>query len=220
MQDRTCAHLGCTNTFVPRGQKKYCSRQCKSRQSKVDERIKRRQAMPSKCAICKNAIPGSKNAAAIYCSTQCRTKATTQRDAARRQQDSPTPADMHCARCAALVTWKPGRKYCAPCADDALREARYRCRVAYKHKLRALAVDTFDPHDIYERDAWTCSLCNQPIDQALQYPNPMSASIDHIIPVSLGGAHSATNVAAAHLVCNLRKGNRITEAAPAAAPAG
>jgi 5-methylcytosine-specific restriction endonuclease McrA len=41
----------------------------------------------------------------------------------------------------------------------------------------------------------------------------MSASVDHIIPLVLGGEHSMANVQAAHLVCNLRKGDRLNSAA-------
>ncbi|QOV99523.1 HNH endonuclease [Rhodococcus pyridinivorans] len=71
-----------------------------------------------------------------------------------------------------------------------------------------MRVDRFDPIEIFERDGWVCSLCSTAIDQGLSYPHPMSASIDHIVPVAEGGEHSRANVAAAHLVCNMRKGVR------------
>lgn len=35
----------------------------------------------------------------------------------------------------------------------------------------------------------------------------MSASLDHILPLSLGGAHSMANVQLAHLSCNHTKSN-------------
>lgn len=37
---------------------------------------------------------------------------------------------------------------------------------------------------------------------------PKRAAVDHIVPLSLGGAHSLENVQLAHLFCNMRKGNR------------
>jgi len=37
----------------------------------------------------------------------------------------------------------------------------------------------------------------------------MSVSLDHIVPVSLGGMHSMANVQCAHLFCNLSKNNRV-----------
>ncbi|NKT05174.1 hypothetical protein GS485_11095 [Rhodococcus hoagii] len=40
------------------------------------------------------------------------------------------------------------------------------------------------------------------------YPHPKSASLDHVIPLSCGGAHDPSNVALAHLACNVAKGDR------------
>ena len=37
----------------------------------------------------------------------------------------------------------------------------------------------------------------------------MSASLDHIVPLSQGGTHTLGNVQLAHLVCNERKHDRI-----------
>jgi len=41
------------------------------------------------------------------------------------------------------------------------------------------------------------------------FPEPMSATVDHIVPVSLGGAHTEDNMQAAHFFCNTAKGARI-----------
>jgi 5-methylcytosine-specific restriction endonuclease McrA len=35
-------------------------------------------------------------------------------------------------------------------------------------------------------------------------------TVDHIIPLSKGGAHAVANLQLAHLACNIRKGNRIS----------
>jgi 5-methylcytosine-specific restriction endonuclease McrA len=51
-------------------------------------------------------------------------------------------------------------------------------------------------------------LCSQPIDSTLRRNNRMGASIDHLVPISRGGADQPTNVAAAHLTCNQRRNNR------------
>ena len=40
-------------------------------------------------------------------------------------------------------------------------------------------------------------------------PHPMSLSIDHIIPLSLGGTHEPKNVQVVHLICNSTKSNNI-----------
>ena len=58
---------------------------------------------------------------------------------------------------------------------------------------------------IYERDCWMCGICGRKINKRLKHPNPLSKSIDHIVPVSKGGSDAPINVQAAHLRCNMLK---------------
>lgn len=62
--------------------------------------------------------------------------------------------------------------------------------------------------DVFRRDGWVCGICSSPIDPALAWPDPMSASLDHVMPISRGGDHGMDNCQASHLTCNLRKGAR------------
>ena len=55
---------------------------------------------------------------------------------------------------------------------------------------------------IGERDGWVCNICGLNVDKNLNYPDPMSASLDHIIPLSKGGLHIENNVHISHLRCN------------------
>ncbi|RVW04882.1 HNH endonuclease [Rhodococcus spongiicola] len=57
------------------------------------------------------------------------------------------------------------------------------------------------------RTSDVCALCGQWIDPDLSYPDPMSASADHVTPVSKGGSNTGP-LQATHLRCNLRRGNR------------
>ena len=63
---------------------------------------------------------------------------------------------------------------------------------------------------VLERDGWRCRLCGYAIDPALRAPHPGSATIDHVVPVARGGAHTYANVQAAHRFCNTSKGARRT----------
>jgi len=69
-----------------------------------------------------------------------------------------------------------------------------------------VATEYVDTAIVAERDAWICHVCGLSIDPAAKYPDPMSRSIDHVIPLVHGGAHSYQNVKLAHLICNVRKG--------------
>lgn len=52
-----------------------------------------------------------------------------------------------------------------------------------------------------------CHLCREPIDMALPRTHPMSWTLDHVVPLSLGGnPESLANLRPAHRRCNSRKG--------------
>lgn len=57
-----------------------------------------------------------------------------------------------------------------------------------------------------------CGICGMPVDFSLKYPHPLSACIDHIIPVSKGGHPSdIDNMQLAHMMCNRQKSDKLTE---------
>lgn len=62
---------------------------------------------------------------------------------------------------------------------------------------------------ILRKTSTVCALCGLPFDKSLKFPHPMSLTIDHIIPVALGGKSTIDNLQAAHLVCNESKGKKI-----------
>lgn len=103
----------------------------------------------------------------------------------------------------ALRDRERGRLYRQAHADEIRARNLRRTRM-----LRTAQQEPYDREAIFERDGWTCGLCQGPIDPALVFPHPMSKSIDHIVPLSLGGDDSSDNVQAAHLGCNCAKGNR------------
>jgi 5-methylcytosine-specific restriction endonuclease McrA len=85
-------------------------------------------------------------------------------------------------------------------------------RRANKQKRRALkiAATIGAPvvlSQIRERDRDRCGLCGKRVGEQA-WPHPLSPSLDHIVPLSRGGAHDPANVQLAHLSCNIRKGNR------------
>lgn len=69
-------------------------------------------------------------------------------------------------------------------------------------------VDEVVARDVFERDGWLCQLCGGGVDGSLSFPEPGSASVDHIVPLSRGGSHTWENVQLAHLGCNMSKGAR------------
>ena len=70
---------------------------------------------------------------------------------------------------------------------------------------------------LYEQDH--CAICGQLIDKSLKTPDPMSAEVDEIVPLSLGGSPiSAENLQLVHRRCNQRKSNRMVPEHPTEHP--
>lgn len=49
------------------------------------------------------------------------------------------------------------------------------------------------------RDGWMCGICGKHVKRA-------EWSLDHVVPLSHGGAHTYANVVLAHHLCNSRRG--------------
>lgn len=57
-----------------------------------------------------------------------------------------------------------------------------------------------------------CGICGKVVNKKLKFPDPMSACIDHIIPIDRGGDPSAIeNLQLAHLCCNRQKADKIIQ---------
>lgn len=54
-----------------------------------------------------------------------------------------------------------------------------------------------------------CGICGEPIDYTLHYLDKRAFVIDHIQPLSKGGADSLANLQAAHRGCNRDKSDKV-----------
>lgn len=86
-------------------------------------------------------------------------------------------------------------------------------RRAHKMKSR---MEPYIRGDIFDRDKGICYLCGEMIDRDLDGRDPMSLSMDHVIPICKGGADAPDNVASTHLVCNQKKHAKLLTILPTA----
>lgn len=117
-----------------------------------------------------------------------------------RQAASRVPTAVQCVLCEATIdlfeTGKAGRKrradvkLCDPC-----RRAKYR-----RHRMSV--------SQLARRDGTDCGICGEAVDMALRFPDPRCPSVDHVLPVALGGSHAPENLQLAHLRCNHVKSSR------------
>ena len=174
-----------------RDSQKYCSRKC---YISLNGSVRQ-------CAICnKNYEPKYKEQKC--CSKECAIKSL-----------SNVVANGVCVICGKQFDIKRSARqvWCCsmPCAQkrykifhtDKHREDES-CRRARKRGSRNEKVDfTY----ICERDSWKCQICGKKVDKLKKFPEPLSPSMDHIMPISLGGSHSKDNIQLVHLRCNLCK---------------
>jgi len=177
-RDRAQA-LGCRQE--PRAPK-FCSRTCYGAS-------RRHVRKPVPCVICgkESLVLPTLATQRRFCSHKCAQAAPERRvSLAIRNSAKKLRADELQSR--KRARWR---------RDGAKRKASYR-----------LQAELFDPVEIFERDKWVCGICELPVESALKWPHPLSASLDHIVALSLGGPHTRANTRLAHLRCNSKLGAR------------
>jgi 5-methylcytosine-specific restriction endonuclease McrA len=87
------------------------------------------------------------------------------------------------------------------------RSSFFRSKYSKRRKQAMAQGDDIDRMDLFEYYGWTCHLCDGEIDRELRHPHPMSATIDHVVPLERGGRHVWDNVKPAHKQCNEAKGS-------------
>lgn len=118
----------------------------------------------------------------------------------------PRRRSRPCVDCPTLVL--APRKRCEPCLAvwraEQLR-AKHRRRRALK---RGGVAEPYTLAEIAARDGHRCQLCRRKVDMTLTGCHPKAPSIDHVIPIDVGGDDTRANVQLAHFGCNSRKGVR------------
>lgn len=107
--------------------------------------------------------------------------------------------DFTCAVCQVEISWE----------DAAKRWRRRDRRICDRCRNTGQTRHKTQPAYLAERDGLDCGICRTPVDMAARWPDPKSASVDHIIPVSRGGTHDESNLQLSHWACNHAKRDRV-----------
>lgn len=212
--DRHCETCGAALPAVP-GLQKYCGPDCRPR-CKADgcpepfrsrdgycarhKALVRRNGKPEgayewtpesdvyECQACGKKYESGSGWNRRFCSGNCQQIWRTYKG------DIPS-LDFDCAMCGTHFTrdqWgdkhqRRDKKLCDRCRRS--KHKRHHSSVGYLAK----------------RDGTDCGICGETVDLALRHPDLMSPSVDHIMPVALGGSNDEDNLQLSHLVCNLTK---------------
>jgi hypothetical protein len=201
----TCLHCGesFTRAAGPKEALKYCGRSC-SLQARA-----RTPKAPRPCN-CGNTKAPRRNLC-IECIAQRerdiaqRALVLSEKREAKRAADEAKAnarSQWRCEVCLSAEMWHINSPYCAPC-----RRVLTKGKKEHRSRARHFGVpyEAVNAAAVFQRDNWTCHLCSEPISREAKWPDQMCASLDHVIPMSKGGPHSYTNVAASHWLCNVLK---------------
>lgn len=156
---------------------------------------------PQQCVQCGGwYVPKRLYQRSKYCSEECNRAA---KEARRAAKCLTAKSERVCLHCGSIIPREASKNkiFCSrQCNNRAHRlQRRLRDRVGAEAKAGYLFAE------ICMRDKWRCGICRKFVDKTLQYPDPMSPSLDHILQVWQGGDNDPSNLRLAHLICNQRR---------------
>jgi 5-methylcytosine-specific restriction endonuclease McrA len=170
------------------------------RRRHYSKRFRERQRKLRFCLICQDPIIGRQKK---FCSDLCkdfnhRIKYPSKINILRRCPQCRQPKHFSGTYCS---------KHCYLTSPEGIATRKHN-----EHKRRArfygAKVETVDPLVVALRDKYKCHICRKRVNMNLDCKDKYSATMDHLVPISLGGDHSYANIRLAHRICNSRKGNR------------
>lgn len=208
VKSSACAECGKPVAQSDRGRpRRFCSDQCKARAGNRAQN-RRRQAVQApterSCQYCGKTFQPKRSDSQYCYDNWCAQRAYYDRKAAG-EPARMVEHEVECGNCGTTFTAKhPRARWCSKTC-----QIRHRARDASRRRGPARLGDVpYTDREIFVRDKWRCHLCGKKVDQAISRRSPEGASIDHLIPLSLGGADAPANVATAHNRCNREKGVR------------
>lgn len=210
----------CGNEFQHRfnSANRCCSRACGFELRGREQRASAKKYLcnmppaPKTCAVCGSLfisiIPKAK-----YCSRDCKTRA------AMKAKHPEYYSTRTCIVCGKLFNKDYGRNTARnACSEECnmihKQNQSKRFRRIAKGKRKALTrgarAESVDPIAVFNRDGWKCQICGCKTPQRFRGTYRGNApELDHIVPLSRGGAHTYLNTQCACRKCNGEKSNTV-----------
>jgi 5-methylcytosine-specific restriction endonuclease McrA len=206
-----CVCQWCGTAYWPKatGRVTYCSRACAYAKRRYDGLDAVQQAIEQviakrTCERCGQPFhPKTKRAR--WCSTRCH-DAYRWVIEYRRNHPWHNAAERPCHRCGTLTkASRRGRTACARCKAIVDRINHKTAKWRRKARMKGADVQPFRPHDVHMRDGYRCQICGTKTNPKASPCSDRYPTLDHIIPLSRGGAHSRENTQTACRRCNMAK---------------
>jgi hypothetical protein len=196
---RTCEVCGKGYTTQYKLQR-TCSRACGWKiRERPEPKLKVTLIKYGCCIVCRGPITSRGKSVVKYCIKHT------------GYQPTSGPRTVLCVDCGSsfqvviLPSGRP-RKRCEACRPRAKRALKSK-QGARRRSLVAVA-ERVDPLYVFSRDGWRCGICHKLVAKDKKVPHPKAPTLDHIVPLALGGDHTAANLQCAHFICNSSKGAR------------
>jgi len=202
VREKICCGI-CGKLFISSRQYKiYCSEECRKRANKEHKKKENARRRPTKpiTRICKWC---GKDFEAIGKRKCCSDEHSYLYLYGR---ELPKEIIRECEWCGKEFKTRHSKSRCC-CKKHTNRMNKYE-RAQRKRVAVHLSYSRFK---IFQRDNFVCHICGEPIDMSAVAPANFSPTIDHVIPIRLGGADIPDNVKAAHFICNSIKGARLLQ---------
>lgn len=190
------------------GGQKYCSVKCRQvafrRAAHGKCPVKRPLDETFACEICAQETVRIK-IGQKYCDEECVKEARRRRQRKRMGSIHFIGEILRCCWChTPMMRQARAQKYCSPAC---MKAAQHRHRRAAK--AGATLGVLYTRHEIFQRDGWKCQSCGKRVRDNVRRGHPSKSVVDHIIPLSRGGAECESNVQTLCWYCNTVKHNRI-----------
>lgn len=122
---------------------------------------------------------------------------------------------LKCVDCGCDTVGTKAKKRCSACArkrsvdhNRHMRKKGIRSdrRIVERARKHGVVVGAVNRVKVYDRDGWACYVCGVQVVRSKDY-RPDQATLDHIVPLSLGGPHTYDNVRTCCHRCNSTKSN-------------
>jgi len=215
---RTCRNCGASfwNSRASKYRLIYCSESCKNEAYQKAHPQKEKVLFHKTCSWCGKEFITSGHSQ--FCSKEC---AYEHNKKIKRDQWAKNykPKKLVCKECGKTFMTECGNTHSVFCCSVcAIVYEKKQKRKSERHKkalnqqkkererlIRKNFVDDVSYDVLFKRDKGICQICGMPVPQEKGCDNNWDGTIDHIIPLTVGGEHSYENCQLAHRICNSLK---------------
>lgn len=190
---------------------RFCSRECVNKakhletlERQEEQRRQREKEMTRQCAFC-GEIFIARQGVQRFCSGACQYVFALE-EQHKRNVAKFVPTISTCLHCGKPFITTFGSRRTQYCSDKCSQgEHRDRYNETRKEQMSRAFVEPVGLKTTFKAYNGMCAICGLPVPYDSDPANQWGPTVDHIVPLSKGGAHERVNCQLAHRLCNSLK---------------